>query len=127
MTYFSAYEGKLKRRHYITAARVDTHWFNFYASRVDDYRHEFGKLFCLVVNCSDKTDDAFILPFAEFEDVFSQEMLSGGRWVGTLINDNLSVFCDGKASEERCVSDFHNAFHLLQEAPQPVPQKPYYE
>jgi len=90
MSYIAAHRAKLGKRHYITKATSGTHWYNFFAGRLDEYRQTYGDEFCLVINCSDDQDTAYVLPFKEVKEMFSPEYLNGARWVGNVINDNLT-------------------------------------
>ena len=126
MSYIAAHRAKLSKRHYITNATSGTHWYNFFAGRLDEYRQTYGDEFCLVINCSNDQDTAYVLPFKEVKEMFSPEYLNGARWVGNVINDNLSVSLGGKPMQEMYVGNFHNAFEMLQDAPQPFPAKPEY-
>ena len=127
MTYLEANERVLRRRHYVVLASVGSHWFSFYANRVEDYRGEFGKEFCLVINCSKNRDDAYVMPFEEVEGFFAKDYLSKGRWAGTVSEDRLAVYRYPEPPQESVVSRFHNAFDLLQDAPGLVPGRVEYE
>ncbi|MCU0785735.1 MAG: hypothetical protein MUF81_17165, partial [Verrucomicrobia bacterium] len=119
MTYIAAHRARLSERHYITDATSGTHWYNFYAGKLTEYRRMYGDDFCLVINCSETHDSAYVLPFKDVKEMFSPEYLNGTRWVGNVIKENLSVSLGGKPMQEMCIDDFHNAFELLQEAPLP--------
>lgn len=84
----------------------------------------YGDEFCLVINCSESQDTAYVLPFTAVKEMFTPEYLNGTRWVGNIIKDNLSVSLGGKPMQEMYVGNFHNAFELLQDAPQPLPARP---
>jgi hypothetical protein len=123
MSYITNHRVRLEHRHYVTTAQTGTHWFNFYAKKLRDYRREYADDFCLVINCSDVQDQAYILRYAEVEDCFTPQYLNGPRWIGTVRNDNLTVSLAGKPIIELHVGRFLNAFELLQNAPQPLPPK----
>jgi hypothetical protein len=126
MTYIEAHRARLSERHYITNATSGTHWYNFYAGTLDDYHRMYGDEFCLVINCSENHDDAYVVPFNEVKEMFTREYLNDKRWVGNVIKEYLSVSLGGNPMREMDVGHFHNAFELLQDAPQPFPVKPKY-
>jgi hypothetical protein len=127
MPYIENHRATLEQRHYITLARTTTNWFNFYESRLRDYIHKYGSEFCLVIDCSTKIDDAYILPFGDFKDFFTSDFLDAShRWVGNVINENIRISANNEG-RERPVSDYHDAFHLLQDAPSPKPKRPEYD
>jgi hypothetical protein len=119
VSYIESHRAKLEQRHYVTEAFSDTMWFYFFEFRVRAFIDEFGSDFCLVVHGSPMFDHAFILPFKDFKDFFSQEFLDESqRWVCNIPAQQkvikLSYF--GK-SKERPVAEYHNAFHLLHGVP----------
>jgi hypothetical protein len=126
MTYIKAHRARLSHRHYITDATSGTHWYNFYAGKLTDYHRTYGDDFCLVINCSEAHDNAYVLPFKDLKEMFSPEYLNGPRWVGNVVKENLSVSLGGKPMQEMCIDQFRNAFELLQNAPRPLPTKPEY-
>ncbi len=80
----------------------------------------------MVVCCDCTTDDAYVIPYAEVKDLLIPPYLrdSGTRWIGNLYNEYFSISCAPLPKQEIDVCRFHNAFELLQDAPQPLPQKP---
>ena len=127
MPYLTKHRDTLGERHYITSAQAETHWFNFHEGRLRDFLDSYGDDFCLVIDCSSQMDDAFILPYKEFKDLFTQDLLDGNhRWVGSIRNEVIRISAGG-AAKEREASNYHDSFHLLQDAPQPVPKRPDYE
>src|SRR6266700_7960291 len=107
MSYIPSHRAQLEARHYITTARTCTHWYNFYAGKVNEYRQLYGDNFCLVINCSLKHDDAYVLPFKDVKESFSPEYLNGNRWIGTVRRDNIIVSVAGKPMQEVYVGRFH--------------------
>ena len=96
-------------------------WFNFYEGKLRDFISNYGEKFCLVINSSTQFDDAFILPFKDWEDFFSHDLLDANhRWVGCVRADDevIRLFTEGR-SKEKFGHEYHNAFHLLQDAPLP--------
>jgi hypothetical protein len=119
VSYIENHRARLEQRHYVTDAFSDTMWFYFFEFKVRAYVDDFGSDFCLVVHGSPLFDHAFILPFKEFMDFFTSELLDQNqRWVcnipaqGQVIR--VSYF---DKSKERSVIEYHNAFHLLQGVP----------
>jgi hypothetical protein len=79
----------------------------------------FGSNFCLVIHGSPSFDHAFILPFKDFKDFFTPELLDQSqRWVCNIPANRevIKISYFGK-SKERPVRQYHNAFHLLQDVP----------
>src|SRR5258708_1234253 len=119
VSYIERNRARLEQRHYVADAFTDTMWFYFAQNRIRFYVDAYVSEFCLIVNASPSFDHAFILPFKDFKDFFSQELLDeNARWVcnipakGEVIR--LSYF---NTSIERPVSRYHNAFKLLQDSP----------
>jgi hypothetical protein len=121
MSYIATHRSKLERRHYITTARRNNYWHNFYALKLSKYCRQYGHDFCLVINGSTKADDAYVLPFKEVKKCYSKQYLNGNRWIGIIEDIYLIVSRDGAPVQKFCVTEFHNAFELLQEAPTPLP------
>ena len=123
-SYIITHRLRLSRRHYITNATQM--WFNFYASKLNTYTRNFGDDFCLVINCSRRCDDAFILPFANFRDFFTPAFLyDQRRWHGYIHPDDEAIrLTPCRLGHEKLAHEYHNAFHLLQDGPKPFPQEP---
>jgi hypothetical protein len=51
-------------------------------------------------------------------------MKDQGRWIGNVVKDYFSISNAPLPKQETDVCHFHNAFELLQDAPQPLPPKP---
>jgi 5-methylcytosine-specific restriction endonuclease McrA len=109
-SYIAENKGELNRNHYVTKATASNHWFNFSRGKLTRYVQQFSDGFCLIVNGSTSTDDAYIMPFGDVKPLFTEENLedSGRRWVGTIINDIIRV-----RRQRMSVSAYHNAFQLL--------------
>lgn len=119
VSFIENHKARIAPRHYVVEAYTDTMWFYFFQFRVGTFIEEHGHDFCLVIHGSPTFDHAFILPFRDFKDFFSADLLDGNqRWVCNIPANHevikLSLF--GK-SKERPVREYHNAFHLLQDAP----------
>jgi hypothetical protein len=119
VSYIENHKARLEQRHYVTAAFSDTLWFYFLEFKVRAFVDAYGLEFCLVVHGSPLFDHAFILPFKDFKDFFTPDLLDQNqRWVcnipapGQVIK--LSCF---ERSKERPVGEYHNAFHRLQDVP----------
>lgn len=70
-----------------------------------------GDDFCLVINGSNETDDAYVLPYRVAKQVFNPKYLDERRrWIGTVVGDRLKL---GKADRSFPVAEFHNAFERL--------------
>ena len=126
MSYITKNRLGLGQRHYITDATVQTMWFNFYEGKLRDFISSYKYDFCLVINGSNNFDDAFILPFENFKDFFSPDFLDANhRWAGYVRADDevIRLSANGKTKEE-LGHEYHNAFHLLQNAPLPLPKEP---
>jgi hypothetical protein len=127
MPYLTDHKFMLGQRHYITRARSQTNFFNFWEGKLRDYVHSHGTDFCLVIDCSATFDSAYILPFEEFRDFFTHDLLDANhRWVGNIHNEVIRISANGLA-QERSVGEYQNAFHLLQDAPTPVPKDVEFE
>jgi hypothetical protein len=126
MSYITDNRSRLEQRHYITDATVQTMWFNFYEGKLRDFIASYGYDFCLVINGSTKFDDAFILPFNNFRDFFTSDFLDANhRWVGYVrADDEMIRLSIGGKTKEQFGHEYHNAFHLLQDAPLPLPKEP---
>jgi hypothetical protein len=113
-------------RHYITNATTPEMFFNFHEGKLRDFIANFGYDFCLVINGSTVFDDAFILPFKDFNDFFSPDFLDANhRWVGYVRPDDEMIRISvGGNSKKKFGHEYHNAFHLLQDAPRPLPKEP---
>jgi hypothetical protein len=125
-SYITHHRATLEQRHYIIDATLDTMFFNFWEGRFTDYIGINGNAFCLVINGSIITDHAFILPFAIFRDFFTPDFLDARhRWVGNIrAHDESMVISAHGHSKEKPVFEYHNAFHMLQDAPLPLPKAP---
>ena len=123
-SYITYHRPRLEVRHYITDARVGNKWFNFSQAKLRDYVVSSGRDFCLVINGSHDREDAFILPYVDVKDFFSPDMLDGShRWVGTVrMLDWAIIISTGGKSKEFLGFGYHNAYHLLQDAPKPLPE-----
>ena len=124
-SYITYHRPRLELRHYITDARVGTMWFNFSQAKLRDYVISSSSEFCLVINGSHQHDDAFILPYKDVKSFFSSEMLDAShRWVGNVrMDDEMIIISTGGKSKEFLGHEYHNAFHLLQDAPLPLPKE----
>lgn len=122
-SYITNHRLRLGRRHYITNATAM--WFNFYAGKIKTFIEDYGDDFCLVINCSRRFDDAFILPYNEFRDFFTPEFLDAKRrWHGYVHADDEAIrLTPCRQGHEKLAHEYHNAFHLLQDAPLPLPTK----
>lgn len=116
MTYLSQHSSTLRSRHYIIAGTSWNHWFGFTYNKVLSYRQRYGDDFCLIVNGSHSSDDAYVLPFSGVSHYFTQDYLTphsqtgAPRWVGTIIHHQLKF---GSADTSISVAKFHNRFDLL--------------
>ena len=107
----SANRRLLARRHYVRKATAANHWFDFTASRLEQYRRHYGDDFCLVINGSTDADDAYVIPFSQARRAFSADALDHrGRWVGTVRDEVLHLTPSGRSLNVRA---FHNAFEFL--------------
>jgi len=125
-SYITLHRETLERRHYVIDATLDTMFFNFWEGRFTHYIGLYHYDFCLVINGSVTTDHAFILPFKDFRDFFTHDYLDARhRWVGNIrLHDEVIVISANAVSKEKPAFEFHNAFHLLQDAPLPLPKGP---
>ena len=74
---------EIRQRHYVRNATSQNRWFDFTASGISDYRSRFGDDFCLIVNGSHSSDDAFIIPYAVAKEIFTTPALDRrGQLVG---------------------------------------------
>src|SRR5437016_3579449 len=107
----------LKRANYVQKAASNTqYWFNFYRKKLSKLVQRHGEEICLVLNGSEESDDAYVLPFKSFKDFFSQEFLDGhDRWSGYVAAGEIRLCLNGKV-KATSAGMFHNAFHLLPSA-----------
>src|SRR6266545_490402 len=104
----------LKRLHYIQKTTSHTqHWFNFYRKKLTRLVQRNGEEMCLMLNGSDKIDDAYVLPFGKFKDFFFSDYLDDhDRWTGYVSGNRIKLCLNGKVKESDA-DMFHNAFHFL--------------
>jgi len=119
MSYIESHKARLEQRHYVVDAFTETMWFYFSADRNRNFIEAYGYDFCLVISGSPMFDHAFILPYKDFKDFFSPELLDGShRWVCNIrANEEMIRLSHGGRSKTRPLSVYHNAFHLLQDVP----------
>jgi hypothetical protein len=110
-SFIAANKARIKARHYMRQATASNHWFDFTSARVGQLERRHGDNFCLVVNGSTESDDAYVLPYGVIKSVLKPQYLDDrGRWVGTIIDGHLKL---GKAEHSVPVAAYHNAFDLL--------------
>jgi len=95
---------------------------------MDKYIRKFGDDFCLVLNRSKVRNDAYILPFKEFKDIFTVANLSDKKsriWAGHIIPNSEELrLTPTYQGHEKFVGNYHNKFQLLlPNAPQPLPKE----
>src|SRR4051812_13983878 len=101
----------IRDRHYIRKPTADNHWFDFTGTKLREYRERSGDDFCLIVNGSETSDDAYIIPYAVARSVFTDDAADHrGRWVGTIVGSTMTLAPSGNTLN---VERFHNAFDLL--------------
>ncbi|HXC35960.1 MAG TPA: hypothetical protein VNV43_08805, partial [Candidatus Acidoferrales bacterium] len=124
-SYITQQRARLERRHYVTDAGTLSMWFNFHDGKLQEFIGAYGEDFCLVINGSARFDDAFILPFKDFKDFFTPEFLDDKRrWSGYIrADDEVIRLSPCKQEHERMAHQYRNAFHLLHDAPQPLPKE----
>jgi hypothetical protein len=130
-SYITTNIDRLKHYHYITEATTEGMWFNFSKNKLDKYVEDYGDDFCLVVNGSTEYDDAYILPFKEFKDLFTIENMKEEkftkikhRWSGTIDKHTQEIKLEpSNQRHEKAAFEYHNKFNLLQHAPQPFPKE----
>lgn len=102
----------LRRRHYLRNATAPNRWFDFSSGKVESYVQRFGDNFCLIINGSHLTDDAYVIPFYAARQVFTSQALdTRGRWVGTIDGSTLVLAAPSHTTLR--VSPYHNAFQHL--------------
>jgi hypothetical protein len=104
----------LKRTNYVQKATSQTqYWFNFYRGNLSKLVQRHGDDICLVLNGSDESDDACVLPFRTFKEFFSQDYLDDhGRWSGYVADGEIRLCLNGKVKANDA-NKFHNAFHFI--------------
>ena len=102
----------LSKQHYIRNATTESHWFDFTESKLKAYVRQFGDDFCLVVNGSNKDDDAWVMPYRLVKHFFTEKTIrkERDRWMGTIQNDSIIT---NPGHHTLKVSEYHNAFYLL--------------
>jgi hypothetical protein len=111
---------RLQRRHYLRRARATNYWFDFSINKLADFRIRYSDNFCLVVSGSDDIDDAYVMPFGEVSDYFTDDACDGRRWYGTIIGHEVRL---GNGGGNFSARRFHNAFHFLDLA-EAIPARP---
>jgi len=106
----------LSEFHYIRKASAANYWFDFSSNKLEDYKRNFGRNFCLVIYGSEIENDAYVMPYQAIEDILTTDSLDHrSRWIGTIQNNIINI-TNGKS---KSVSSFFNQFHLLFEIPDP--------
>jgi hypothetical protein len=114
-SYITSFYDTLRERHYIRRAggRRHNYWFDFSYKPLQKIQGRFGDNFCLIIYASDKTDDAYILPYQVAKNVFTEELLDKrGRWNGYIDKDILHVSLRPR-NKLMNVSLYYNRFDLL--------------
>ena len=111
MAVIEEHAAKLRRRHYLRNATAPNRWFDFTSGKVADFVKRYGEDFCLIINGSHDSDDAYIIPFKIARQTFTRDALDArGRWVGTVEGAQLILVPSHNSLR---VSTYHNAFHHL--------------
>lgn len=114
ISFLTENKSQVRSRHYMQNATADNHWYAFYRSRVENFRTQHGKDFCLIVNGSKSHNDAYVIPYKECETFYSEDYVDNkGRWVGTIKNNQIKLTCPGRPAKVISGSPFYNAFELL--------------
>ncbi len=105
---------KLKQNHYVRVASAsNNYWFDFTFNVVKTYQNKHANKFCLILQGSPDINDAYIFPFNEIKDFFSEDYLDKrGRWTGSIRNNIMRISVPGKAKSVS-VSRYYNALYLL--------------
>lgn len=104
---------ELKNRHYIRKAGSRDYWFDFTHNRLQSFRDKYGNDFCLVLYASEIDDDCYVMPFAEVQNVFADNLLDErNRWSGYISKDILHVVRHPN-SKVVSVAPFFNNFESL--------------
>jgi hypothetical protein len=112
MAFIDENSTKLRRRHYLRNATAPNKWFDFTSGKVNDYLERYGDDFCLIINGSHDSDDAYIIPFKIAREVFTHDALDArGRWVGTIEGSQLVLAAPSHNTLR--ISSYHNAFQPL--------------
>jgi hypothetical protein len=127
LSYLQTHKARIQRRHYYIQAGTSTLWFNFYRNVLNEYIKHYGDGFCLIIDHDRDSDDAYILPYTEVKHFFTLAYLRKTRWVGNIIAEYFTTSRRDQPVQQMYVSEFHNAFELLRDAPQPIPLKPKVE
>lgn len=113
-SFIQDYENKLKQSHYVRVAKsANNYWFDFTASKLEEYQKKFANKFCLIIQGSPEINDAYIFPLDEVRNFFSKDLIDHrGRWIGSIRNNIMRISTSGKA-KSISVSRYYNAFDLL--------------
>ena len=104
---------RLARRHYLRNASAANHWFDFTDRRVQSFARRYGSSFCLVVNGSHETDDAYVIPYGVASQLLTSDKLDRrGRWIGTIERGQMKLAGFDLLLPVR---RFHNSFGQLAE------------
>jgi hypothetical protein len=105
----------ISKCHYVLLTNQEDYWFNVWPSVLERYQEQYGDDFCVVLYRGGPENDAYVMPFARIKHLFAQYNLSPSsgntlRWIGSIRNGELHV---RRIGEIVLVSEYHNAFHLL--------------
>lgn len=102
----------LEAKHYVRDATNKNYWFDFSSRKLSRYVADRGDALCLVINGDKENDDAFVLHYEIFKEIFRPEIMTVDRkrWVGWITNNILHLTNSNKAV---FVGDYYNRFNLL--------------
>ena len=114
-SFISENETQLSKQHYIRKAKSNTKWFDFSKGKLNQRKRQFNGDFCLVVNCSEVSDDAYVLPYQAVAALFTEDTLMDNdtrppRWMGTIDDNHLLKLTPSGRTKN--LFQYHNAYHL---------------
>ena len=101
---------ELQDRHYIRMARSHNYWVDFAANKLRSYEQRYGNNFCLVINRSDDSEDAYIIPAGIIRKIFREDNLDpdGQGWSARIEHGIMQ-----HQHESISVSGYYNAVQQL--------------
>ncbi len=107
---------KLSEKHYIIEANTENHlfyWFIINFALIKQYEKDYHDDFCIVIICSAKHNDAYILPFQDIKNFLPSKYIEySGAYLGTIDNSTLKLELT-HSCKPLSIERYYNAFHLL--------------
>jgi hypothetical protein len=100
----------LKSRHYIRKATSHNYWVDFASGKLLEYEAKYDRDFCLVVNHSETSNDAYVIPVSVARQLFRDDNLNpnGRGWSATIERGVLT-----HQGQHVSISAYYNSFDRL--------------